>query len=131
MEYDSAFALKQLMYTGMLETTRIRREGYAFRIPFAEFFRRYRGICFPFGDDLARYAHSNDWRHNLAAQFRVPANERQRGLVRELLENAAAAAEATGKACERIRSGNIRKIADGWMDLSFCLCFSTNKHVLL
>ena len=32
----------QLRYTGMLETTRIRREGYAVRIEFAEFVDRYK-----------------------------------------------------------------------------------------
>ena len=31
----------QLRYTGVLETTRIRREGYSHRIPFAEFLKRY------------------------------------------------------------------------------------------
>jgi myosin heavy subunit len=37
---DSAYVHIQLGYTGMLETTRIRREGYAFRIPFADFFQQ-------------------------------------------------------------------------------------------
>lgn len=33
---------EQLTYTGVLETTRIRREGYAVRIPFADFVERYK-----------------------------------------------------------------------------------------
>ncbi|XP_070187968.1 myosin-IIIb-like isoform X1 [Littorina saxatilis] len=31
----------QLRYTGVLETTRIRRQGYSHRIPFADFLKRY------------------------------------------------------------------------------------------
>ncbi|XP_061169935.1 myosin-IIIb-like isoform X3 [Saccostrea echinata] len=36
----------QLRYTGVLETTRIRREGYSHRIPFAEFLKRYSMLAF-------------------------------------------------------------------------------------
>ncbi|KAI8483301.1 hypothetical protein Bbelb_389050 [Branchiostoma belcheri] len=34
----------QLKYTGMMETIRIRREGYALRIPFQQFVQRYRSL---------------------------------------------------------------------------------------
>ena len=40
--------MKQLAYTGMLETTRLRREGFPARVPFAEFCAQYAGIAFPF-----------------------------------------------------------------------------------
>ncbi|XP_052720135.1 myosin-IIIb-like isoform X3 [Crassostrea angulata] len=36
----------QLRYTGVLETTRIRREGYSHRIPFGEFLKRYSMLAF-------------------------------------------------------------------------------------
>ena len=37
----------QLGYTGVLEATRIRQEGYSWRPEFAEFVRRYKIIAFP------------------------------------------------------------------------------------
>lgn len=43
-EFD--FVMKQLQYTGMLATTRIRREGYAVRVPFKEFINRFRVLGF-------------------------------------------------------------------------------------
>eukprot|EP00039_Didymoeca_costata_P004597 m.74616 g.74616 ORF g.74616 m.74616 type:complete len:1195 (+) comp12471_c0_seq4:172-3756(+) len=46
--YDADYTLSQLRYTGMLETVRIRREGYALRLTFAEFMRRYSIIKFPY-----------------------------------------------------------------------------------
>ncbi|CAF0766669.1 unnamed protein product [Didymodactylos carnosus] len=39
--FDETFVRGQLRYCGMLETTRIRKEGYSVRIPFAEFIQRY------------------------------------------------------------------------------------------
>ena len=38
---------RQLRYTGMLETTRIRKEGYAHRPTFQDFLNRYKVIGFP------------------------------------------------------------------------------------
>lgn len=38
--YDGELVTKQLRYTGMLETTRIRKEGYAYRPTFADFVER-------------------------------------------------------------------------------------------
>lgn len=40
-QYDDEYVLKQLRYTGMLETVRVRREGYASRPTFAEFLERF------------------------------------------------------------------------------------------
>jgi len=37
----------QLGYTGVLEATRIRQEGYSWRPVFAEFVRRFKAIAFP------------------------------------------------------------------------------------
>ncbi|XP_036367897.1 myosin-IIIb-like isoform X6 [Octopus sinensis] len=39
--YDKELIKTQLRYTGVLETTRIRREGFSHRIPFGEFLQRY------------------------------------------------------------------------------------------
>lgn len=41
------FVRTQLSYTGVLEATRIRQEGYSWRPEFAEFVRRYKIIGFP------------------------------------------------------------------------------------
>lgn len=40
--FDEKYILAQLQYTGVLETTKIRREGYAIRPTFAEFVNRYK-----------------------------------------------------------------------------------------
>nr|XP_022321566.1 myosin-IIIb-like isoform X3 [Crassostrea virginica] len=42
----------QLRYTGVLETTRIRREGYSHRIPFAEFLKRYAMLAFGWNEKV-------------------------------------------------------------------------------
>jgi myosin-3 len=45
--YDHDLIMQQLRYTGMLETTRIRREGYSSRPLFADFVHRYKVLAFP------------------------------------------------------------------------------------
>lgn len=40
-------------YTGVMETTAIRRQGYAFRPKFDEFVRQYKIIAFKVCDPLA------------------------------------------------------------------------------
>lgn len=45
--YNDELITKQLKYTGMLETTRIRKEGYSQRPLFADFIGRYKMIGFP------------------------------------------------------------------------------------
>ncbi|XP_021114292.1 unconventional myosin-X isoform X2 [Heterocephalus glaber] len=39
--FDQAVVLNQLRYSGMLETVRIRKAGYAVRRPFQDFYKRY------------------------------------------------------------------------------------------
>lgn len=46
--FEDDMVTKQLRYTGMLETTRIRKEGYAFRPTFNDFLHRYKALGFPF-----------------------------------------------------------------------------------
>ncbi|XP_011354766.1 unconventional myosin-X [Pteropus vampyrus] len=40
--FDQAVVLNQLRYSGMLETVRIRKAGYAIRRPFQDFYKRYK-----------------------------------------------------------------------------------------
>ena len=50
---DDAFMLKQLRYTGMLEAVRVRREGFAYRPYFSDFFNTYRGLAFYYTDAVS------------------------------------------------------------------------------
>jgi len=43
---DHKYVKEQLAYTGVLETTRIRREGYALRISFTDFVERYKLVLY-------------------------------------------------------------------------------------
>eukprot|EP00117_Sycon_ciliatum_P005837 scpid22251/ scgid9621/ Myosin-IIIa len=43
--FEEDFVLSQLRYTGMLETTRIRREGFAIRPSFEEFVSRFKSLA--------------------------------------------------------------------------------------
>jgi len=45
--FDQDKVQTQLRYTGVLETTRIRRQGYSERIAFAEFMKRYQVLAYP------------------------------------------------------------------------------------
>ncbi|TKC38858.1 hypothetical protein EI555_015476 [Monodon monoceros] len=45
-KYDKEKVLLQLRYTGILETARIRRQGYSHRILFANFIKRYHVLCY-------------------------------------------------------------------------------------
>ncbi len=45
--FDSETVSLQLKYTGVLETTKIRRLGYSYRITFDEFIKRYSILAFP------------------------------------------------------------------------------------
>ncbi|XP_078345595.1 myosin-IIIb-like isoform X2 [Oculina patagonica] len=46
-KFDQEKVQTQLRYTGVLETTRIRRQGYSERITFAEFVKRYQVLVYP------------------------------------------------------------------------------------
>ncbi|XP_021363732.1 myosin-IIIb-like isoform X9 [Mizuhopecten yessoensis] len=56
-DFNSEKVTIQLRYTGVLETTRIRREGYSHRIPFADFLRRYHMLSFRWDE---RVPHTRD-----------------------------------------------------------------------
>ena len=53
LKCDDEFVLKQLRYTGMLEAVRVRREGYAYRPYFSDFFNCYRGIAYKYTDSVS------------------------------------------------------------------------------
>ncbi|XP_077410184.1 myosin-IIIa isoform X3 [Vanacampus margaritifer] len=45
-KFDREKVLVQLRYTGILETAKIRRQGYSHRVPFANFLKRYHMVAF-------------------------------------------------------------------------------------
>ncbi|XP_077364898.1 myosin-IIIa isoform X2 [Festucalex cinctus] len=45
-KFDREKVLVQLRYTGILETAKIRRQGYSHRVPFAHFLKRYHMVAF-------------------------------------------------------------------------------------
>mmetsp|Transcript_4923 Transcript_4923/g.12751 ORF Transcript_4923/g.12751 Transcript_4923/m.12751 type:complete len:985 (-) Transcript_4923:966-3920(-) len=52
-EVDDEYTTRQLRYTGMLDTTRIRREGYPSRPTFADFLERYKIIGHPMSKEIS------------------------------------------------------------------------------
>ncbi|XP_034246808.1 myosin-IIIb-like [Thrips palmi] len=50
--FDAEKVLRQLRYTGVLETIRIRQHGFSHRLPFAEFLKRYYFLGFGFKDNV-------------------------------------------------------------------------------
>ncbi|XP_075216273.1 myosin-IIIb-like isoform X1 [Lycorma delicatula] len=48
--FDPAKVVRQLRYTGVLETIRIRQHGFSHRIPFAEFLKRYCFLAFGYDE---------------------------------------------------------------------------------
>lgn len=53
-KFDQEKVQSQLSYTGVLETTRIRRQGYSERITFAEFVKRYQVLAYPLHKKIPR-----------------------------------------------------------------------------
>jgi hypothetical protein len=47
--FDAGIVLRQLQHTGVLETTRIRKQGYSHRVPLPLFVQRYHGLAFTYG----------------------------------------------------------------------------------
>jgi myosin-3 len=57
--FNSEFTQTQLNYTGVLETTKIRKLGYPLRVSFADFVDRYRDVCMPPTQRLLSDVHAN------------------------------------------------------------------------
>lgn len=51
-KFESVKVLKQLRYTGVLETIRIRQNGFSHRFPFADFLKRYCFLGFSFNEKV-------------------------------------------------------------------------------
>ncbi|KAL4703000.1 hypothetical protein ACJJTC_008778 [Scirpophaga incertulas] len=50
--FDSTKILKQLRYTGVLETIRIRQNGFSHRLVFEEFLKRYSFLAFSYNEEV-------------------------------------------------------------------------------
>lgn len=50
--FESEKVLKQLRYTGVLETIRIRQQGFSHRFLFADFLKRYGFLAFGFNEKV-------------------------------------------------------------------------------
>lgn len=50
--FEAPKVLKQLRYTGVLETIRIRQHGFSHRFPFAEFLKRYCFLAFGYHEKV-------------------------------------------------------------------------------
>ncbi|KAI8438387.1 hypothetical protein MSG28_010933 [Choristoneura fumiferana] len=50
--FDSAKILKQLRYTGVLETIRIRQNGFSHRLTFEDFLKRYSFLAFSYDEEV-------------------------------------------------------------------------------
>ncbi|XP_065060294.1 myosin-IIIb-like [Rhopilema esculentum] len=48
-KFDFLYVRRQLNYTGILETTKIRKDGYSVRVPFQDFVTRYKVISLDLG----------------------------------------------------------------------------------
>uniref|UniRef100_A0A8C8S4S6 Myosin VIIB n=1 Tax=Pelusios castaneus TaxID=367368 RepID=A0A8C8S4S6_9SAUR len=70
--FDRELCIRQLRYSGMMETIRIRKAGYPIRYSFAEFFERYRALL----PVSAREQQSNVFLHPPAFRKRF-LNQRQ------------------------------------------------------
>lgn len=60
--FDDEMVMRQLRYTGMLETVRIRQAGFNVRLPYEEFIHHYR-ILLP--KALLRYVRGHRLTQNL------------------------------------------------------------------
>ncbi|XP_035666797.1 unconventional myosin-IXAa-like isoform X11 [Branchiostoma floridae] len=90
-KFDSQLVLRQLRYTGMLETVRIRQSGYSVRLTFQEFAHQY-ALLLKRGnestkEDIAEFLHSMelDDRHYQMGESKVFLRESERLKLQEAL----------------------------------------------
>eukprot|EP00045_Choanoeca_perplexa_P012455 m.135932 g.135932 ORF g.135932 m.135932 type:complete len:1063 (+) comp16014_c0_seq1:99-3287(+) len=57
-DFDKSLVLQQLKCAGVLETVRIRKEGFAIRLTFADFAKRYRNLHFEHGSQVTADANN-------------------------------------------------------------------------
>lgn len=49
--WDKELVTRQLLYSGVLETVKIRKKGYSYRLPFGDFVARHKIISFDYNDN--------------------------------------------------------------------------------
>uniref|UniRef100_A0A914PHG0 Myosin motor domain-containing protein n=1 Tax=Panagrolaimus davidi TaxID=227884 RepID=A0A914PHG0_9BILA len=81
--FDDNIILRQLRYTGMLETVRIRRAGYSVRIEYEQFINQYR-ILLPNGQNSTR----KDVEEYISKHPYIDANNVQYGRTKIFLRDA-------------------------------------------
>ncbi|CAH1254856.1 MYO9B [Branchiostoma lanceolatum] len=90
-KFDSQLVLRQLRYTGMLETVRIRQSGYSVRLTFQEFAHQFALLLKRGSDsskeDIAAFLHSMelDDRHYQMGESKVFLRESERLKLQESL----------------------------------------------
>ncbi|VDK70855.1 unnamed protein product [Litomosoides sigmodontis] len=81
--FDDNIILRQLRYTGMLETVRIRRAGYSVRIEYEDFIKQYR-ILLPKGYESTR----EDVKEFIKQHSLIDNNEVQFGITKVFMRDA-------------------------------------------
>uniref|UniRef100_A0A915PKD8 Uncharacterized protein n=1 Tax=Setaria digitata TaxID=48799 RepID=A0A915PKD8_9BILA len=81
--FDDNIILRQLRYTGMLETVRIRRAGYSVRIEYKDFIKQYR-ILLPKGCESA----TEDVKKFIMQHPSIDNNEVQFGITKVFMRDA-------------------------------------------
>ncbi|VDO31638.1 unnamed protein product [Brugia timori] len=81
--FDDNIILRQLRYTGMLETVRIRRAGYSVRIEYKDFIKQYR-VLLPKGCDST----TEDVKEFITAHALIDNNEVQFGITKVFMRDA-------------------------------------------
>eukprot|EP00040_Diaphanoeca_grandis_P032118 m.193634 g.193634 ORF g.193634 m.193634 type:complete len:1246 (-) comp32511_c1_seq1:49-3786(-) len=79
--WELDLVVRQLEYTGMLQTIKMRRDGYPSRIPFADFYNAYHGIVFDFVAQMRGGAASTCNEMLTKIEAKVEATREEQGLT--------------------------------------------------
>jgi myosin VIIa len=80
--WDDELVLAQLRYSGMLETIRIRKAGYAWRVPFPIFFQKYKVLV-----KLAGTAEPRELCKKILDQLKLSSDHWQLGKTKVFMRN--------------------------------------------
>lgn len=113
MSFDSNVVLDQLRYTGMLETIRIRKEGFSVRITFDVFVQRYHALLI----DGPKSKTQKELCKIIMNKVKVSPNSWQLGHQKILMK------ESTESAIEKVKNRitfkaivNVQKIVKGFLE---------------
>ena len=81
--WDDELVLAQLRYSGMLETIRIRKAGYAWRVPFVTFYKKYRWLASKIGAN----ADPRDQCKQILDQLKMSSDHWQLGKTKVFMRN--------------------------------------------